>query len=261
VRWETGKRRRKRLTGGLKFQTAVFLWSGIYVRSDGRLGGCGLEATKKRLRPAPSSRLRNFPGDGRHELVEAHQVQDPFEVVGQRHQAPFGPDLDQALEQKVGVPEEAFDRPEGMFAQLFSQLHNFGMCLNSRRHRLQDRFILFTRNGPVALVPGALGFERAARAAAGPVVAHLPVFFIGAEAISQLLARRTDIDILLRIVSETALAKQTLGGVGAGVGLGHVGSNLVLLALHDLGGGAVTGVSHHLELIGLQVGFGFLGHP
>jgi len=39
----------------------------------------------------------------RHQFLEAHQVQHPFEVVGQRRQAPFALHLRQALEQKVGV--------------------------------------------------------------------------------------------------------------------------------------------------------------
>jgi hypothetical protein len=43
-----------------------------------------------------------------------------------------------------------------MFAQLLSELELFGLRLNSRRHRLHDRFVLLASDGAIALVAGAL---------------------------------------------------------------------------------------------------------
>ena len=45
----------------------------------------------------------------RHEFLEAHQVQHPFEVVGQRRQASFTPHLFQSFHQKVRVAKPALD--------------------------------------------------------------------------------------------------------------------------------------------------------
>jgi len=56
----------------------------------------------------------------RHQFLEAHQVQHPFEVVGQRREAPFALHPRQALQQKVGVTKIALDGPEGMLGQSFS---------------------------------------------------------------------------------------------------------------------------------------------
>ena len=46
-----------------------------------------------RFKPAAGLSLRPL-----HRFLEAYQLQQPFEAVGQRHQAPFGLDLDLALE-------------------------------------------------------------------------------------------------------------------------------------------------------------------
>ena len=80
------------------------------------------EWKKGRRRPASGS-LRDFHSHRLHQIREAHQVQHPFQVVGQRRQAPLRPHFHQPLEQKVRVPKPALDRLKGMFAQLHPESH------------------------------------------------------------------------------------------------------------------------------------------
>ena len=56
----------------------------------------------------------------RHQFLEAHQVQHPFEVVSQGRQAPLTLNLGQAFEQKVRVAEPRLDRPERILSQCLS---------------------------------------------------------------------------------------------------------------------------------------------
>jgi hypothetical protein len=62
------------------------------------------ERKKGRGRPV-SDALRHFHPHRRHQFLKAHQVQHPFQVVGQGRQAPLRPYFLQALEQKVRVPK------------------------------------------------------------------------------------------------------------------------------------------------------------
>ena len=56
----------------------------------------------------------------RHQFLEAHPVQHPFEVVSQGRQAPLALHLGQAFEQKVRVAEPPLDRPGRMLGQCLS---------------------------------------------------------------------------------------------------------------------------------------------
>ena len=58
-----------------------------------------------------------FLSHRRHQFLEVYQVQDAFEVVSQRGQAPFTLHFGEALEEKVGVTEPALDGAEGMLGQ------------------------------------------------------------------------------------------------------------------------------------------------
>src|SRR3954452_7235995 len=89
-------------------------------------------------------------------------------------------------------------------------------------HLFHQMFVLLARDCAVTLVARAAGLERALFAAAGPVIPQAATQFASAEAIGQFLVTGTDVDISGGIESEAALAKQTLGGVGAGIGLGNV---------------------------------------
>ena len=129
--------------------------------------------------------LRDFYPDRFHQFLEADQVEDPLEIVNQRHQAPFGPNLGQAFKQEMSVTEKAFDGAEGMFAQLLAQSDDPGVGFEALSHRFHEGFVLFAGNGATALVASALFAERAAFAGISAVIAYLPALFVGAEAIGQ----------------------------------------------------------------------------
>src|SRR5687767_4889971 len=115
------------------------------------------------------------------------------------------------------VAQSAFDRAEGMFDQALALLVFLRRLAHALGHLFHQMFVLLARDGAVGLVACALGFERALFAAAGPVIAQAAAQFIGAEAIGQFLIAGTNINIFAGIETEPALAKQTLGGVGAGI--------------------------------------------
>src|SRR5437773_3731229 len=120
------------------------------------------------------------------------------------------------------VAQCAFDRAKRVFHQSFALFDFLRRLLHALGHLFHQMLILFARDRAIGFVARALGFERALRTAAGAVIAQAPSQFIGAEAIGQFLVARTGVNIFGRIETEAALAKQTLGGVGTGVGLGHI---------------------------------------
>ena len=142
----------------------------------------------------------------RHEFLEAHQVQYPFEVVGQRGQAPFAPHFLQSLEQEVRVAKPALDGSKGMLGQHLPQLELLRLRPHPLRHRFHQMFVLLPRDRPVGLVPRASAFQRARLASFGPIISQLPPQFVSAEAMVQFRSGRTHIDIFLRVVLELALA-------------------------------------------------------
>ena len=80
-----------------------------------RVAGSSAEGLKAQKKSGPA-----VSGDRRHQFLEAHQVQHPLEVVGQRRETPFTLHLRQALEQKVRVAKPPIGRAEGMFGQRLS---------------------------------------------------------------------------------------------------------------------------------------------
>jgi hypothetical protein len=83
---------------------------------------------KSPARPV-SDALRHFHPHCRHQFLETHQVQHPFEVVSQRRQAPLRPHFHQTFEQKVRVAKPTLDGPKGMFANCFLSLIFGNRCL------------------------------------------------------------------------------------------------------------------------------------
>jgi hypothetical protein len=101
-------------------------------------GVTGANEWKKGRRPPASGALRHFHPHRGHQFLEAHQVQHPFEVVGQGRQAPLRPYFRQTFQQKVRVPKPALDPaspeatprrvvPKGCSAKVFRNL-NFSGC-------------------------------------------------------------------------------------------------------------------------------------
>ena len=117
----------------------------------------------KKAPPPLSGALRDFYSDRRHEFLEAHQVQHPFEIVGQRRQAPFAVrTFSRPLSKKCVYPNHRLMRPEGMFGQRLPQLELLRAAPAIRAAIASIRcFVLLPRDRPVGLVPRALSLQRA----------------------------------------------------------------------------------------------------
>ena len=72
-------------------------------------GVTGANERKKGRRRLGSDVLWDFHAHRRHQFLEAHQVEHPFEVVGQGRHAPLRPYFHQPLEQKVRVAKPTLD--------------------------------------------------------------------------------------------------------------------------------------------------------
>ena len=82
-----------------------FLTSGLELGGDSDWGGCWDGGMKKGRRRPALNLFRDFDAHRRHQFLEAHQVQHPFEVISQGHQVPFAPDFLQSFHQKIAVAQ------------------------------------------------------------------------------------------------------------------------------------------------------------
>jgi hypothetical protein len=109
---------------------------------------------------------------------------------------PFRPYFRKRFGQEVRRPHAGFHRAERMLDCLPALAHRFGVCIKALLHSFEQMLILPSRNPP--LWPRrAPGFERTILTGRGPVAAHPLAFFLIREAISQALASRTAIGVLL----------------------------------------------------------------
>jgi hypothetical protein len=113
--------------------------------------------------------------------LEAHEVQYPFEVVGQGRQTPFTLNFGESLQQEMGVTKPALDGPEGMLGQRLPQLELFRVSFHPLGHRFHQVFVGLPRDRAVGLVPRAAILQRTRLAAAGPIVLQFPPQLVRAE--------------------------------------------------------------------------------
>ena len=78
----------------------------------------------------------------RQERLDAHDVHDAREVVGQYVQGHLGSDPGQRLHQEVGCAHPSLDRAEGVLDGLAPLAHLLRMLVEPTLHRLENVFML-----------------------------------------------------------------------------------------------------------------------
>ncbi len=118
---------------------------------------------------------------GRDQRTDAHDVHDPFEVVGQHVQGHFGADPFQRLHLELGIDHPELDCAKGVFDGFSKLSHLFMVIVEASLDGLEKVFV-FPAGDPALLARGALIFDGAALAGSGPVAAQdQPVLLVRGE--------------------------------------------------------------------------------
>ncbi len=153
--------------------------------------------------------------------MDAHDVHDAREVVGQHVQRHLGGNPWQCLHQEVCGSHPGFDRAEGMLDRLAPLAHLLGMLVEPALDGLENILMLPTRD-PALAARRALGLERTAQTGCRPIATQRLAVFLVRIPIGQPLAGRATIDIVLDDIDEVLLAKAPFGLGARGIGLGSV---------------------------------------
>jgi len=105
---------------------------------------------------------------GHDQRADAHDVHDPFEIVGQHVQGHFGADLLQRLHLEVGIAHPVFDGPEWMLDGFAPLTHLLRVLVEPPLDRLKNGFVL-PAGDPTLLARGAVLLDRTVLADVGPV--------------------------------------------------------------------------------------------
>ena len=82
----------------------------------------------------------------RHERLDAHDVHDARQIVGQHVQCHLGGDLWQRLHQEVGCAHPGLDGAERMLNRLTPLAHLLRMFVEPSLHRLENVLMLPSRD-------------------------------------------------------------------------------------------------------------------
>ena len=108
--------------------------------------------------------------------VDAHDIDDALEIVGQHVQRHFGPDPFQRLHLEVRIAHPGLDGSERMLDRLAPLAHLLRMFVEPPLDGLKNLFVLPARD-PMLLACGALVLDGAVLADIGPVTAQGPPLF------------------------------------------------------------------------------------
>src|ERR1700682_3855925 len=86
------------------------------------------------------------PPDGRHHRLDAEDVERPPQIIDERGQTELGADIVEALHKKGALVHPLLDRAEGMLDHLAPPVENFRSRFQSRRHAVEHRLFLQTRD-------------------------------------------------------------------------------------------------------------------
>src|SRR5262249_26637615 len=105
--------------------------------------------------------------DGGHQRLNAHDVHDAGEIVGEYVQRHLGGDLGQTLHQEVRRPHPHLQRGEGMFGRLATLAHGLRVLIEALLYFLQHMLMLPACDS--SLLPG-----RTTRATGGAMRESFP---------------------------------------------------------------------------------------
>src|SRR5439155_17177789 len=123
---------------------------------------------------------------------------------------------------EVVVAQGTFYCAKAMFDDGFASSHDLGIGGHPLGHSLLHFFGWQPGDGAVLFVARTLRLERATFGATRSVVVDGTSFLVHGKAVTQLLARRTDVTVFPRIILEAFLAIKTARGVGAGQRFGNI---------------------------------------
>src|SRR5207342_3761618 len=111
----------------------------------------------------------------RHERLDAHDVHDAREVVGEYVQRHLGGNPWQCLHQEVGCAHPGLDRAEGMLDRLAPLTHLFGMLVEPALHGFENMLVLPSRDQSL-LGSGTAMLDGATLTSVSPVAAQNQTF-------------------------------------------------------------------------------------
>src|SRR6478609_2904636 len=110
----------------------------------------------------------------------------------------------------MGCSHPGLDGAEGMFDRLAALAHLLRMLVEPALNGFEN-VLMFPSGDPSFLAGGASGLDYTALADVGPVAAqHQPVF-LGRVVVGELLAGRTNVNVLVSHIAEVLLAEASFG--------------------------------------------------
>ena len=181
----------------------------------------GIQAFCVVLQQPTDARLRRLCPHRRQERLDADDVHDARQIVGQHMQCHLGGDPRQRLHQEVGCAHPGLDRAEGMLNRLAPLAHLLRMFVEPALHRLKNVLVL-PSGDPSFLAAGAGLLDGAVLTGIGPVAAQdQSMFFVGVV-VGERFAGRTDVNVVPSHVAEVLLAETPFGIESEVIGLGSV---------------------------------------
>ena len=166
----------------------------------------------------------------------------------QRH---LGGDALQRLHFEMRCAHPGFDGAEWMFDGLAAHLHLARLAVEPRLHALKYVFA-FPSSDTAFLASRAVALQRTSLADIGPIDPDLLPFFFARHAVRQMIARRTHVVILGRIISEIAFVETALRFRVGGRGLRNIGRDAGVFARGDFVVVEVAFVGDHFHGLGVE---------
>src|SRR5271168_2267254 len=159
----------------------------------------------------------------------------------------------------MGCSHPGLDGAEGMFDRLAALAHLLRMLVEPALNGFEN-VLMFPSGDPSFLAGGASGLDCTAPADVGPVAAQHQSVFLGRVVVGELLASRTNVNVLVSHIAEVLLAEASFGLCVRGHRLWQRNRDTSLLACPNLFAVEVTAVGDGIELLHAQRRLGLVGH-
>src|SRR6266699_5669937 len=150
---------------------------------------------------------------------------------------------------EVVVAQGTFYCAKAMFDDGFAPSHDLGIGGHPLGHFLLHFFCGQPGDGTVLFIARTLRLEGATFAATRSVVVDGTSFLVRGKAVTQLLARRTDVTVFPRIILKAFLAIKTARGIGAGQRFGNISAHANHVAGQHLLPVVVALVGYYTEIL------------
>src|ERR1700736_747723 len=133
----------------------------------------------------------------------------------------------------MGCSHPGLDGAEGMFDRLAALAHLLRMLVEPALNGFEN-VLMFPSGDPSFLAGGASGLDCTALADVGPVAAQHQTVFLGRVVVGELLAGRTNVNVLVSHIAEVLLAEASFGFCVRGHRLWQRNRDTSLLACPNL---------------------------